>query len=134
MLLTRLSWMLPYLWDVSIPQGEGNGDPLQYSCLENPMDGGAWKAAVHGVAKSQARLSDFPFTFHFHALEKEMATHSSVLAWRIPGMGEPSRLPSMGSHRVRHDWSDLVVVVVKSLQMVTAAMKLKDAYSLEGKL
>ena len=68
--------------------GEGNGTPLQYSCLENPTDGGAWSAAVHGVAKSQARLSDFTFTFHFHALEKEMATHSSVLAWRIPGTGE----------------------------------------------
>ena len=67
---------------------EGNGTPLQYSCLENPkMDGGAWWAAVHGVAKSQTQLSDFTFTFHFHALEKEMATHSSVLAWRIPGMG-----------------------------------------------
>ena len=83
--------------------GEGNGTPLQYSCLENPMDGGAWWAAVHGVAKSRTQLSDFPFTFHFHALEKEMATHSSVLAWRIPGMGEPGGLPSMGSHRVRHD-------------------------------
>ena len=83
--------------------GEGNGNPLQYSCLENPMDGGAWWAAVHGVAKSRTRLSDFTFTFHFHALEKEMATHSSVLAWRIPGMGEPGGLPSMGSHRVGHD-------------------------------
>ena len=72
-------------------------------CLENPMDGGAWWAAVHGVAKSLARLSDFTFTFHFHALEKEMATHSSVLAWRIPGMVEPDGLPSMGSHRVGHD-------------------------------
>ena len=67
--------------------GEGNGTPLQYSCLENPMDGGAWKAAVHGVANSRTRLSDFTFTFHFHALEKEMATHSSVLAWRIQGWG-----------------------------------------------
>ena len=67
--------------------GEGNGNPLQYSCLENPMDRGAWWAAVHGVAKSRARLSDFTFTFHFHALEKEMATHSSVLAWKLPGMG-----------------------------------------------
>ena len=80
---------------------------FQYSCLENPMDGGAWKAAAHGVAEGQTRLSDFTFTFHFHALEKEMATHSSVLAWRIPGKGEPSGLLSMGSHRVRHDWGDL---------------------------
>ena len=77
---------------------EGNGNPLQYSCLENPMDGGAWWAAVHGVAKSRTCLSDFTFTFRFHALEKEMATHSGVLAWRIPGMGEPGGLPSMGSH------------------------------------
>ena len=83
--------------------GEGNGTPLQYSCLDNPMDGGAWQAAVHGVAKSWTRLSDFTFTFHFHALEKEMATHSSVLAWRIPGTAEPGGLPSMASHRVRHD-------------------------------
>ena len=87
----------------SICRGEGNGIPLQYSCLENPMDGGAWWAAVHGIAKSWTRLSDFPFTFHFHALEKEMATHSSVLAWRIPRMGELSGLPSMGSHRVGQD-------------------------------
>ena len=87
--------------------GGGNGTPLQYSCLENPMDGGAWWAAVHGDAKSRTRLSDFTFTFHFHALVKEMATHSSVVAWRIPGTGEPGGLPSMGSHRVRHDWSDL---------------------------
>ena len=87
--------------------GEGSGTPLQHSCLENPMDGGAWWAAVHGVAKSPARLSDFPFTFHFHALEKEMATHSSVLACRIPGTGQPGGLSSMGSHRVGHAWSDL---------------------------
>ena len=89
------------------------------------MDGGAWWVAVLGVAMSQTRLSDFTFTFHFHALEKEMATHSSVLAWRIPGTEEPSGLPSMGSQsRTR----------LKRLQMVIAAMKLKDAYSLEGKL
>ena len=83
--------------------GEGNGTPLQYSCLENPMDGGAWWPAVHGVAGSRTGLNDFTFTFHFHALEKEMAPHSSVLAWRILGTGEPGGLPSMGSHRVGHD-------------------------------
>ena len=88
-------------------RGEGNGNRLQYSCLENPMDGGAWRAAVHGVTKSWTWLSDFTFTFHFHALEKAMATHSSVLAWRIPGTAEPGGLPSMGSHRAGHDWSDL---------------------------
>ena len=87
--------------------GEGNGTPFQYSCLENPMDGGAWWAAVHGVAKSRTQLSDFTFTFHFHALEKEMATHSSIFAWRIPGTGEPGGLLSMGLHRVGHDWSNL---------------------------
>ena len=96
-----------YLFSGSPWYGEGNGTPLQYSCLENPMDRGAWWAAVHGVAKSRTRLSNFTFTFHFHALEKEMATHSSVLAWRIPGMGQPGGLPSVGSHRVGHDWSDL---------------------------
>ena len=86
--------------------GEGNGKPLQYSCLENPRDGGAWQAAVHGVAKSRTRLSDFTFTFQCYALEKEMETRSSVLAWRIPGTGEPGGLLSMGSHRVGHDCSD----------------------------
>ena len=86
---------------------EGDGTPLQYSCLENPMDGGTWWVAVHVVGKSQTRLSDFTFTFHSHALEKEMATHSSILAWRIPGTGGPSGLLSTGSHRVGHDWSDL---------------------------
>ena len=105
-LLYKANWTWSDLQS-SASGGEGNGTPLQYSCLENPMDGGAWWAAVHGVAKSRTRLSDFIFTFHFHALEKEMATHSSVLASRIPGMGEPGGLPSMGSHRVRHDWSDL---------------------------
>ena len=88
---------------LGFPHGEGNGTPLQYSCLENPMDGGAWQAAVNGVAKSRTRLSNFPFPFHFHALEKEMATHSSVLAWRIPGTGETRGLPSIGSHRVGLD-------------------------------
>ena len=83
--------------------GEGNGTPLQYSCLENPMDGGAWWATVHGVTKSRTRLSDFTFTFHSYALEKEMATHSSVLAWRILGTEGPGRLLSMGLHRVGHD-------------------------------
>ena len=83
--------------------GEGTDDPLQYSCLETPMDGGAWWAAVYGIAKSRTGLSDFTLTFHFHALEKEVATHSSVLAWRIPETGEPDGLPSMGSHRVGHN-------------------------------
>ena len=82
---------------------EGNGTPLQYSCLENPMDGEAWKSAVHGVAEGQTRLSDFTFTLHFQALEKKMATQSSVLAWRIPGTGQAGGLLSMGLHRVRHD-------------------------------
>ena len=89
------------------PQGiyleEGNGTSLQYSCLENSMGRGAWWAAVHGVAKSWTRLSDFTFTFHFHALEKETVTHSSVLAWRIPEMEDPGGLLFMGSHRVGHD-------------------------------
>ena len=77
--------------------GEGDGTPLQYSCLENPMDSRTWWAAVHGVTKSWTRLSDFTLTFHFHALKKEMATHSSIIAWRIPGTGEPGGLLSMGS-------------------------------------
>ena len=94
---------------------EGNGTPLQYSCLENPMDGGAWWAAVHGVAVSRTRLSDFTFTLIFHALEKEMATHSSGLAWRIPGTGEPDGLPCMGSHRVGHDWSDLAAAAAAAV-------------------
>ena len=76
---------------------EGNGNPLQCSCLENPRDGGAWWAAIYGVAQSRTRQSDFTLAFHFHALEKETAPHSSILAWRIPGMAEPGGLPSMGS-------------------------------------
>ena len=105
----RILSLFPVLYIlVAYFTGEGNGTPLQYSCLENPMDRGAWKAAVHGVAKGRTRLSDFTFTFHFHALKEEMATHSSVLAWRIPGTGESGGLPSLGSHKVGHDWSDLV--------------------------
>ena len=98
-------------WDLYLHTG--NGTPLQYSCLENPMDRGAWWAAVYEVAKSWTWLSNFTFPFHFHALEKEMATHSSVLALRIPGKGEPGGLPSMGSHRVRHDWSDFAAAYTK---------------------
>ena len=93
--------------------GVGSGNPLQYSCLENPMDRGAWKPAVHGVAEGQTQLSDFTFTFHFHALEKEMATHSSVLAWRIPGMGEPGGLPSMGSQ----SWTRLKRLSSSNIQL-----------------
>ena len=85
------------------------------------MDGGAWWAAVHGVAKSRTRLSDFTFTFHFHALEKKMATHSSVLAWRIPGTGEPGGLPSVGSHRVGHDWSHLAAAAAFSSDLLFSA-------------
>ena len=99
--------------------GEGNDTPLQHSCLENPMDREARWAAVHGVVKSWTWLSDLPFTFHFPALEKEMAIHSSVLAWRIPGTGEPGGLPSMGSHRVGHDWSDLAAGAAVVLYLAT---------------
>ena len=115
--------------------GEGNGTPLQYSCLENPMDGRAWWAAVHEVAKSRTRLSNFTFTFHFLALEKEMATHSSVLGWRIQGTGEPDGLLSMGSHRVGHDWSDLAVaaashlysLIIQFLKMFTILKQLLES-------
>ena len=107
-----IDWLIDWL-DVEREGGEGNGNPLQYSYLENPMDGGAWWAAVHGVDRGRTWLSDFTFTFHFHALEKEMATHSSVLAWRIPGTGEPGGLPSMGSHRVGHDWSNLAAAAAE---------------------
>ena len=86
-----------------VSSGEGNGNPLQHSCLENAMDGGAWWAAVHGVSKSRTRLSNSTFTFHFHALEEEMVTHSSVLVWEIQGKGEPGGLPSMRLHRVGHN-------------------------------
>ena len=111
---STLAWKIPWAEEIDIfPKKNYRGlademekvmaPSLQYSCLENPMDGGAWWAAVHGVAKSRTRLSDFTFTFHFHALEKEMAIHSSILAWRIPGTGKPVGLPSMGSHRVGQD-------------------------------
>ena len=95
-----VSWLHP--WDILLAYcnnqfGEGNGSPLQYSCLENPRDGGAWWTAVYAVTQSRTQLSHFTFTFHFHVLEKEMASHSSVLAWRIPGTAEPGGLPSMGS-------------------------------------
>ena len=94
-----------------------------YSCLENPMDRGAWWAAVHGVAKGRTRLSNFTFTFHFHALEKEMAAHSSVLAWRIQGTGEPGGLPSMGSRSVGHDGSDLAAACSKTVISPTSPLR-----------
>ena len=117
-----LSFFLLTIYHPSIHPGffehlcarEGNGNPLQCSCLENPMDGGALWAAVHGVARSRTWLNDFTFTFHFHALEKEMATHSSALAWRISGTGELGGLPSMGSCRVGHDWSDSAAAAAES--------------------
>ena len=98
-----MSLLFFYLSLPALMLGEGDGTPLQYSCLENPMSRGALWATVHGVAKSWTRLSNFTFKFHFHALEKEMANQSSVLAWRIPGTGEPVGLLSMGLHRVQHD-------------------------------
>ena len=128
----RVQSLIYNMKECNLSNREGSGTPLQYSCLENPMDGGTLWAAVHGVAKSWTRLSDFTFTFHFHALEKEMATHSSVLAWRIPGTGEAGGLPSMGSHRVRHDWSDLAVAVAILVKMYTQLTgKLKQYTLLE---
>ena len=112
--------------------GEGSGTPLQYSCLENPMDREAGWAAVHGVAKSQTGLSDFTFTFHFHALEKEMAANSSVLAWKIPGMGEPGRLLSMGSHRVGHNWSDLAAAAVNKTKKKQTHREQTSGYQRES--
>ena len=112
---------------VFLNNGEGNGTPLQYSCLENPVDGGAWWAAVHGVPKSWTWPSDFTLTFHFHALEKEMATHSSVRAWRIPGTVEPGGLLSMGSHRVGDDWSDLAAAAAVSWYPPPTPSKESDA-------
>ena len=89
--------------DGIVHAGEGNGTRLQYSCLENPMDGEAWQVAVRAVAESWTQLSKFTLNFPFHALEKETATHSSVLAWRIPGTAEPGGVLSMGTHSVVHD-------------------------------
>ena len=111
---------------------EGNGTPLQYSCLEIPMDGGAWWAAVHGVAKGLTWLSDFTFIFHFHALEKEMTTHSSVLAWRIPGTGEPGGLPPMGSHRVGNDWSDLAAAAAVVIALHSSPLAYWTPSNLQG--
>ena len=110
--LKQLDYVMIIYFYLACFTREGNGTLLQYSCLESPMDGGAWWAVVHGVSKGRTRLSDFTFTFHFPSLEKEMTTHSSALAWRIPGMGEPGGLPSMGSHRVGHDWRDLAAAAV----------------------
>jgi len=132
-----LLWRGKWTWEGYNSGVHGNGTPLQCSCLENPMDGGAWWAAVHGVAKSWTRLSDFTFTFHFHvleketatALEKEMATHSTILAWRIPGTAEPGGLPSMGSHRVGHDWSDLAVAAVWLFTGRVLAWKEEETFS-----
>ena len=90
------------------------------------MDGGAWWAAVHGVTKSRTRLNDFTFTFHFHALEKKMATHSSVLAWRIPGTGAPGGLPSVGLHRVGHDWNDLAAAAAAFLWILFSSSVMSD--------
>ena len=126
--LGKRSFSEIYLLRLSqVLNGEGNGTPLQYSCLENPMDGRAWWAAVHGVTKSRTQLSNFTFAFHFHALEKKMATHSNVLAWRIPGTGEPGGLPSMGSHRVGHDWSDSAAVAAAHSEVSSlVAQKVKN--------
>ena len=107
----------------SFSSREGNGTPLQYSCLENSMEGGDWWAAVRGVAKSWTWPSHFTFTVHFHTLEKETGTHSSALAWRVPGTGEPGGLPSMGSCRVGH-WSDLAAAAAVSLQFAGAPLPL----------
>ena len=103
-----------------------------YPCLENSMDGGAWWAAVHGITKSRTRLSNVAFTFHFHALEKEMATHSSVLAWRIAGMGEPGGLPSVASHRVGHDWSNLAAALEKEMATHSSTLAWKIPWAEES--
>ena len=126
--INTLSMCMPFL-------REGNGTPLQYSCLENPMDGGAWWAVVHGVAGSQTWLSDFTFTSHFSlsCIGEEMATHSSVLAWRIPGTGKPGGLPSMGSHRVGHDWSDLAAAAAAAERKHWILANLSYSHPINGK-
>ena len=110
-------FLLHYFGMLQSLAGEDNGTPLRYSCLLPWTEEPGRLHAVHGVAKSRTRLRDFTFTFHFHALEKEMATHSSVLAWRIPGTGEPGGLPSMGLHRVGHDWSELAAAAAASFNL-----------------
>ena len=100
---TQVATLGVSLWGSVVFSWFFNGIPLQYYCLEHPMDRGGWKAAVHGVIEGQTQLRDFTFTFHFHALEKEMATHSSTFAWKIPWVEKPGRLQSMGSQRVGHD-------------------------------
>ena len=114
------SFSLLFLATTDLEFGEGNGNPLLYSCLENPMDRGAWYTAVHGVAKSQTWLSEFTFHFHFprSCIGEEMATHSSALAWRIPGTVEPGGLLSMGSHIVGHDWSDAAAAAAADLDFI----------------
>ena len=119
-IVSKKNWLIPYHKDLhlcfknSVTLTLTFCTPLQYSCLENPMGREACKLQSMGSLRVR-QLSDFTFTFHFHALEKEMPTHSSVLAWRIPGTGEPGGLPSMGSHRVRHDWSDLATAAAATL-------------------
>ena len=128
-------WKSVFAMTSAFSFGEGNGNPFQCCCLENPRDGGAWWAAVYGVTQSRTRLSDFTFTFHLHALEEEVATYSSVLAWRIPGTGEPGGLPSMGSHRGGHDWSDLAAAAaVQSLDRTRLAVALLHSVQVENVL
>ena len=117
--LSNVSSIGPPFWgSTNTSLGEGDGTPLQYSCLENPMDRGAWKAAVHGVEKSRTRLSNFTFTFHFHASEKEMATPSSVLAWRIPGTGEPHGL---GHHYIMSRLSNRLLIWMPFYQALSCS-------------
>ena len=122
---TLVIYLHHFLW-----LGRRQWHPTPALLPRNPMDGGAWWAAVQGVAKSWTRLSDFTFTFHFHALEKEMATHFSVLAWRISGTGEPGGLLSMGSHRVGHEWSDLAAAAAAAAAMPKVLLPLPFSWLL----